>query len=227
MRGLDGEAIFDGMKLVLGTPAYRRQVDVEHVVQCMHLAAACVAPIEFLGFSYAESYCLDWSRNQLLYLALERGADWLLLVDADTFHRDAADTLRMLREGEERGAAVIGAPVRMRGRTAQYNVRARQGEDYFVVERDWFFGRVQAVDAIGTAFMAVSCNWMRTAWPQQPWFVTRPVAGREPRVLSEDLAFCSEVTRRGGKIFVDGRFNPTHVGAELTAEPGQSAWIDG
>jgi len=210
------------LKLTLATPAYRRQVDVEHVVQGMALQAACRADPRFQlhGFSHADSYSLDWARNRLLLGAIQTGSDWLLFVDADTYHRDAGETLRMIGDGDRLGAAVIAAPVRMRGRLALFNVRERRGDDYFPVEHAAIAGQVREVDAVGTAFMAIRCAWLREHWPAQPWFVTTQLPGPEPRLLSEDLGFCRGVRERGGRVFVDGRFTPTHVGAEAGAEPG-------
>ncbi len=210
------------IKLVLATPAYRRQVDVEHVAQGIGLRLACDQDgrFEFHGFSFADSYALDWARNRLLQGALATGADWLLTIDADTYHRRAPDVLRMIGDGDKQGAAVIAAPVRCRGKATVFNVRERRGDEYYpAVEAAWR-ERVVEVDAIGTAFMAVACGWIRRHWPGQPWFVTRHLAGAAPRILSEDLSFCEGVKDRGGRVFVDGRFTPIHVGAADAEEPG-------
>jgi hypothetical protein len=217
------------LRLVLAVPAYRRLVDVEHVVQGIELRLACDADarFQFLGFSFADSYSLDWARNRLLHGAIGLGADWLLTVDADTHHRRAPETLRMIADGDKLGAAVIAAPVRTRGRAALLNVRERRGAEYFLREPAQFRQQVTEVDAIGTAFMAISCRWFRRFWPDQPWFVTRHLSGNEPRILSEDLAFCEGVKNRGGRVFVDGRFEPVHVGAEAApADPGSAAEVE-
>ena len=212
------------IKLVLATPAYRRLVDVEHVVQGISLRMACLEDRRFAfhGFSFADSYSLDWARNRLLHGALLTGADWLITVDADVYHRRASDILAMVADGDRLGAAVIAAPVRTRGNQAMFNARERRGADYFPIELERMQGQIIEVDAVGTGFMAIHCPWFRRFWPEQPWFLTRHLPGAEPRILSEDLSFCEGVKDRGGRVMVDGRFVPIHHGAEHLADPGES-----
>jgi hypothetical protein len=201
------------LKVSLATPAYRRQVDVEHVWQGISLCLACIDDIHLLGYSYADSYCLDWSRNHLLHQALEAGADWLLTVDADTYHTDPEDTLRMIRAGQEREAALISAPVLLRGRRAKYNAfDIRDDQLHYPIAKERFEGKVVEVNAVGAAYLAINLGWFRARWPEQPWFLSTPLPGPQPRVRSEDLTFCAGVRHRGGVILVDGRFEPRHVG---------------
>lgn len=172
------------------------------------------------GIQDTQSCSIDWSRNWFLTAALEAGSDWLLMCDADTWHGNmpgrptvtnpAGDILRMLETGAERQAAVIAAPVRMRGR-AGYNVFAA-GEAPHIVEPTEWAGRVVEVDRIGTAFMAISCAWIRACWPEQPWFLTQQLPGPKPKKIGEDVNFCDGVRARGGVILADGRYEPNHIG---------------
>lgn len=204
-------------RVALGTPCYRRQVDMMHVEQALRLMMACTqaSGFEFVGVTRTDSCNLDWSRNSLLTYALDANCDWLVMVDADTYHVEAKDTLRMVAHAESLGAAVVAAPVKMRRRSDGYNVRRREG-DKLVHFNDWR-GEVSPVDAIGTAFMAINCRWIRRSWPDQPWFLTTHLPGPKPERVGEDINFCLEVRQRGGMILCDGRFEPRHEGAEYAA----------
>jgi hypothetical protein len=165
-----------------------------------------------LDFINTESYSIEWSRNRLLWQAMQRGADWVLMMDADTFHAKTPDLIRMLETGQESGAAVIASPVKMRGRFG-YNVFEVADDVVRHVDPQSWQGRVSGVDRIGTACFAISADWIKEPWPNQPWFVTQQLDGDEPRKIGEDVTFCDRVRERGGKILADGRFEPVHVGA--------------
>lgn len=198
------------MHIALCIPAYRRQVDIGHVYQALNLAAVLVkAQTHSLDAINTESCSIEWSRNRLLWQAMERGADWTFMCDADTFHPKTTDLVRMIETGEEQGAAVIASPVRMRGRSG-HNVFASGGE---FVHPDTWRDRVVAVERIGTAYFAISSKWIKGHWPNQPWFLTQQLEGSEPKKIGEDVTFCDRVRERGGVILADGRFEPVHVGA--------------
>lgn len=202
------------IRIAIGTPCYRRSVDMRHIEQALKLMAACTpaSGFEFIGVTQTDSCNLDWSRNSLLTFAIENRCDWLLMVDADTYHVGAADTLRMIGEADRARAAVAAAPVKMRRRSDGYNVRRVEGGEVRIFE-DWR-GKLVEVDAVGTAFMAISCRWIVEHWREQPWFLTRHLPGPKPERLGEDVCFCLGVRERGGVVLCDGRFEPHHEGAE-------------
>lgn len=202
------------LRIAVGTPCYRRQVDVMHVQQIMRLMLACSpqSGFELVGHTYTDTCNVDRSRNLLVTYALKAKCDWLLMVDADTHHVAEADTVRMIKTGETYGAAVIAAPVKMRRRSDGYNVRRREGGQ--LAKFEGWRGEVGQVDAIGTAFFAVNCGWIRQRWPEQPWFQTLHLPGETPTSIGEDISFCHEVGKREGLILCDGRFEPRHEGAD-------------
>ena len=168
------------LRLALGIPAYRRVVDVGHVHQALALGATMHAyrdRVALAGLFYTDRGLVDAARNQLLAEALGANADVLLMCDADTFHGTALEILRMTADLEVREAAVIAAPVRLRG--GGVNVYAvEDGKPRQLAAPDG----IAPVDRIGTAFMAISCRWVRVHWPEQPWFATRHLPGPMPSV---------------------------------------------
>lgn len=204
------------IRFLVGIPAYRRQVDIGHVYQMMQYAALSAQSdrVSLIGMVDADSCSIDWSRNMLMHKAIKQGADWLLMCDADTFWANPADGFNMMIEGENQRAAVIAAPVRRR-KARDFNVVQKDGDKEQRLDPEDFRGKVIEANRIGTAFMAVRCGWFVKNWPEQPWFLTQQLTGPEPKKIGEDYSFCDGVSSRGGKILVDGRFEPIHVGDDV------------
>ena len=206
------------INVFFGIPAYRGQVHYGHVMQMQSLVASIFLarskgiPLTLRGVMCPESCSVDWARNTLLHHALKDESDWLFTCDADTFYASGNHIVQMIGAGYESGAAVVAAPVRMRGKNSTFNV-LKMGEGRQLVDPESWKGKVIEVDRIGTAFMAINCNWIRQHWPEQPWFVTRQLPGPVPNKIGEDMTFCDGVRERGGLILADGRFEPHHVGA--------------
>lgn len=210
------------IRVAIGIPAYTSRVSAGHLLQAAQLSWAwCRNGLPSPYFITVDSAGVDKARNILVAKALQAKADWLLMCDADTYHPIAPAIWEMLATGEKRGAAVIGAPVKMRKRDG-YNVS--RGDDFALVPPDEFRNAVIEVDRIGTAFTAINLKWIAEHWGDAPWFqfIYKP-AGATVDVLGEDYAFCGGVKQRGGLILADGRFEPVHV--EATNEMGMLSAI--
>lgn len=199
---------------MFGVPAYRGQVHHGHVLQMASLAGAVMSArgtVSLRGMLFPDSCFVQWSRNYMLYTALQDGADWLLMCDADTYTDDATNLIRMVRDADRSGAAVVAAPYKIRGGSGYAVARKPGGQ----LAREDFAGQLLEVDRIATGCMAVRCGWIREQWPEQPWFDARPTTGADgsPRMLGEDISFCDGVRQRAGTVLADGRFEPFHVGS--------------
>jgi len=122
------------------------------------------------------------------------------------------------------GVAMIAAPVRGRGgksgvcvqklvleRTPAGDIIKRPGEALTLGE---LTGKVQPVGRIGGAFIVISLDWLRTHWPDPPWFVMEnayPQGSRPSNARGEDYTFCDGIYKRNGLVLCDGRFVPSHV----------------
>ena len=208
------------IRVAYGVPAYRRGIDIGHNYQAFSLgmlSALVKDRIAVVSLHDADTCDVAHSRNLLLHSALKSGADWLLMMDGDTFHVSAdtltapSQILRMIEDANEHGAAVAAAPVKMRGRDG-YNVAIRRGDEYIQIEREDIGDRMIPVERIGTACMAVNCHWIKDYWPEQPWFDTAQIPGEIPRREGSDYRFCDAVRARGGAVLCDARFEPKHVG---------------
>jgi hypothetical protein len=204
------------VKVALGIPAYREQVNVSHLPEVVSIVASLLATqgrMQWGGFFHVDSACVAHARNHLVYQAIEHGADWLLMMDADTFCIPQEGKLHpaipMLLTAQAHGAQVIAAPVRRR-RTESYNAAFAAAGTWLLVEPGDFAGKVVEVQRAGTAYMAIDLNWLRSRWLLSPWFSMSFPESAEPRWIGEDFSFCDTVRERGGQILLDGRFEPEH-----------------
>lgn len=217
------------LSVALSIPAYRKQVGTGLLVQVQNMTAyALVRRLRSVTL-FADSSSLDWCRNRLLFDAVKHDSEWCLMTDADTCCTHADQIYRMLDEGNRRRAAVIGAPVKMRGRPG-FNVQVQTADHvlrYLTPEE--LAGKVLPVTHIGTALFAIRCGWIVRNWWPGPWFQTTQILDENgPQKLGEDFTFCRAVARRGGLVLADGRVSTDHV--HLTSESfmaveGGPEWI--
>ncbi len=218
------------MKILLGFPAYRGHVHALHLAQVANLMAAGGKYGHGFAVTYADSCSVDWSRNMLIHMAMRGGCDWMLMCDADTVYPGGPDNrdpgseiLRMLHDGARLQAAVIAAPVPMRGRPGKPLNVARITEDGKEENppAEEIYGRVQAVDRIGTGFFAVNMRWLSAFWSEKecaetkaPWFNGHQrwvMPENRPGWEGEDYKFCDGVRKREGQVYCDGRIQPWHI----------------
>ncbi len=181
------------IRIGVGIPAYMSKVSAGHMMQAGQLAwawakAGLPAPL----FLTVDSAGVDKARNLLVAKATLQAI------------------YQMIADGDKAGAAVIGAPVKMRNRPG-YNVS--RGDKYELVAEEEWRKKVVDVDRIGSAFTAINMRWMAANWPLSPWFKFDHIEGPNPESVGEDYYFCAQVKARGGAILADGRFEPIHVGA--------------
>lgn len=199
------------IRLAIGIPAYGSRVSAGHLLQAGQLAWAwCRNGLPAPFFLTVDSAGVDKARNILIAKSRDAKADWLLMCDADTYYPLPQAIWEMIAEGHKRGAAVIGAPVKMRKREG-YNVS--RGDSFALVPEAEWRKQVVEVDRIGTAFTAINIPWLVQHWENSPWFRFEHIEGPQPETVGEDYAFCAGVKKRGGRIYADGRFEPVHVSA--------------
>lgn len=244
------------VKLAVSLPAYGGKLDVGHAGMWMSFGftlAASEARFDLVMFGATDVNPVADARNFAVDAALRAGADWLVMLDSDTYYEgeDPEDIptggyqlLEMVSTGQRlheisrgvggglavnkdgggasrwaAGVAMIGAPVVSRGwdpprRTLWIDDDRGVPQ---VAEEAAYAGKVVEISRLGAACVAVNVAWLRDAWPDPPWYyharVGGPAATREQllRSVGEDVAFCDEARRRGGRIYADGRFLPKHV----------------
>jgi len=207
------------LRLAIGIPAYGGRITAEHAKMWLefgNVLAQSHERFELVMQGFVDLQPVDRARNMLLARAMLTRADWLLMIDADTWvesdtpHCDAGlFLLRMISDADRAGATVVGAPVVCR--TTDRDEKLKLSVWHRVAdttEADHDRQRLQAAtsvfgvgecDAIGAACMAINLHKIGEAC-----FAFTPE-------LSEDLEFCRQVKMAGGKIIVDGRVRTGHL----------------
>jgi len=164
---------------------------------------------------------LTLQRNALV--ARMRG-DWILFIDSDMYWQP--DAVRRLIESKaelenDHGVEVdvLGALCFRRGFPHQptlYRSTTKEGGPYRSLEQ-WAEGYVE-VDATGMAFALVTkMAFERIAGNPMPSYEERREHDRHPDfftwhgAVGEDLRFCQNVRKAGGRIFVDTRIEIGHM----------------
>lgn len=194
------------LKLAIGVPAYRGTVCSGHVPMWTQFGAACARvpdEVSVVMLGHVDTCGVDRARNALVRQASKAGADWLLMVDSDTFAVHGKDLLRMVLDRPV-DAAVVGAPVIRRGGAAEPNVWAWDETADRHVACHWQSSAMSyaAVDAVGAAILALNLTTAARVGAVFAW-----VEG-----MSEDLWFCRQIRRACESIYVDRRVATVHLG---------------
>lgn len=198
------------INLAVGLPAYKSTLAVGHARMWLQFGAAVATWPNVALKSYIEmDMCgIDRARNFLVAHAMSQGAEWLLMVDSDTWVDEGSKLLKMIAEADRVGGAIVGAPVMRRTQDGQLKLNAfrrnGEGEGYEAVPIESM--KLSArnpvlvnVDAIGAAVMAIDLRRIGDA------------EFRFTGKLSEDLDFCQQIQNRGGVIYCDPTITTRHV----------------
>ncbi len=202
------------INLAVGLPCYGGKLCAEQArmwVEFGNTLGASAERFKLVMFGYVDINGIDKARNQLVHDAITARADWLLMIDADTWVESTGTAgddagfqiLRMISEAERHAppAAIVGAAVVRR------QLADDRGADAVAVydsagtrlasnELDRPFTEV---GAIGAAVMAINIG--RTLDANFAFVET----------ASEDLNFCRQVRERGGLILIDSRVRTGHL----------------
>jgi len=208
------------IKIAVGIPAYGGRVAVGQAKQWLAFGAAMhkaisIGHADFTTFITMDVCGVDRARNFLLAHAMAQGADWLLMVDADTWTDNGGGLLAMILAGAKLGAAIIGAPVyRSVDGKQMLNVYWRENDQRVCINpRDMRAGGIQPfeVDSIGSAVVAIDLHQ-----------VPVDLSFKFTEDVSEDLYFCDGIKKAGGKIYCDRRVETNHIKLyTMTYKPGE------
>lgn len=231
------------LKLAVCTMAYGGQISAHHMKMWIEFGQAVERNrlgLELALTLYMDTNPVDRARNIAMALAMRANADWLLMVDADTFavrgpHEDvdAGDVLlNMLHDAASAGATAVVAPVMSRSAAKRhpmaYTLRRDEPYDYWQgmplvpIRVDQPPAGLVPIDSAASAIMAVNL-----AFAAQHDLTFRFVeATPTQQGLSEDHEFCRQVRAAGGKIFCDTRIVTGHMArpqAVFCGDPGTYA----
>lgn len=195
------------IKLAVGLPAYRGIIASGQAKMYMEIGAALAKnkeAIQLIMIADIDVCGVDRARNMLVAHAMKQGADWLLMVDSDTWVDAGQDLIRMVIEAPQ-DAALVGAAVRVRG-TGSLNVfRMNMKTDELEAIKGWLdHHRYEEVDAIGGAVIAINLHRIHNVdfrWRYK----------ENGRSVSEDINFCQNLRAFDEKVYLDTRVRTKHV----------------
>ena len=154
---------------------------------------------------------LEWKRDNLARLALERGTDYLLWIDSDqTFEPDAL--VRLMAHDKPIIAGIYRS--RHDGRVNAF------GFDNQPIKRR---SGIEQVAAVGFGFVLMKTQILKRIG--HPWFATTIAPdGRLQR--SEDIHFCNQARQAGFSIWVDHDLDIGHRSEVTLAVERQSENVD-
>lgn len=206
------------IRLILGGPSYRMEVDARHAAHLVTFALRASlprvaakknfagklrhlvtpSPVSILGTMYEHGTPVAYARNHLFTGALEvDDATHLLWLDSDcSFVPSQIELyLHALLTLGDRPMFVVPTPQRDRVVNVWETAETRA--------RVFLDGELRACHAGGFGCVVFNLAWYRAHWPKSPWFqdLWDPAIG----YVSEDVGHCHALIARG--------FQPLYAGA--------------
>jgi hypothetical protein len=181
-----------------------------------------LSPDQYISQIIVQGHVLTLQRNQCIQ---RMQGDWIIFIDDDmTFQPDA---IRRLVETQIKfDLDMVGGLCFQRGEPHQPTMYMREtptAGNYVFLE-DWAEDEVVEVDATGMAFVLITKRLLEAIAGEFPPFDER-VNRRAPSYFrwdekgyGEDLTFCQDVKKAGGRIFVDTSIKTGHIGEQVITE---------
>lgn len=179
-----------------------------------------LAPDENIGLFIIQGHVLTLQRNECIR---NMEGDWIIFIDDDmTFQPDAIR--RLVETQREHDLDMVGALCFQRGDPYQPTLYMREqpNDGNYVFLEDWERDSVVEVDATGMAFVLITKRLLEAIAGEFPSREHRLTKSKPPayfrwdeRGFGEDMTFCQDVKKAGGRIFVDTSIKTGHIG-EIT-----------
>ncbi len=205
------------IRLAIGVPAYGGMIASEQITMWAEIGGALAGDpedaISLRAIMNVDTCGVDRARNLLIDNARRVGAEWLLMIDADTWivqgdHDPPTGTqlFTMIVDAAKVDATIVGAPVQRRdgGGLTVYEYETIPSPAHLVpidtrrVPRRFMPTELIEVGAVAPAVMAINLKKI-----DQLRFVVTDT-------LDEGIYLCQEVRKLGGKIMCDGRVRTAH-----------------
>lgn len=214
------------IRLILGGPSYRMEVDARHAAHLVTFALRASLPrprkktfggvkrdppdIVILGTAYEHGTPVAYARNHLFGGALGvEDATHLLWLDSDcSFPPDQIDWIltalrSWVREPALASSPLLGVPAPQRDRAL--NVWKDERTKVVRLATD---GGVRPCHAVGFGCVMFDLRWYRREWPAAPWFQDR--WDSEIGYISEDYGHCRALAARGHQPLYAGAYVDHH-----------------
>lgn len=193
------------MKLVYYTPAYRQLISVRTRINYARIVRdlALENPEHSVVDLWSDFCSIPRARNWALRTALESGADYILMQDADVFADRSVNLFTELRNGLADATAIAAAtPLR---RTIQF-------DGPMMLNVQPVKPGVYDCDTIGSGVLLIDLKRLKTLTGHRgPWFANLYSDDGCVVTMSEDIYFCHAVRNAGGKVRAHAGLPMSHV----------------
>jgi hypothetical protein len=183
-----------------------------------------LGPDENVGQFIVQGHVLTLQRNECIR---NMAGDWILFIDDDmTWQPDAIR--RLVQTQRDHDLDMVGALCFQRGDPYQPTLYMREQatSGNYVFLEDWDRDSVVEVDATGMAFVLITKRLLERIAGEFPSLETRTSKGSRPpsyfrwdeKGFGEDMTFCQDAKKAGGRIFVDTSIKTGHIGEHTITE---------
>lgn len=184
-------------KITVGIPSYDH-IKTETVISLLQLQAISDLPLTFF---LNQSLYIDYSRNQLVEVALQNGSSHLMFIDSDIqFQPDGV--ARLLAHDKD----IVGGYYNTRRGNNPIRVKGPEG---FAVPDPLPASMFQCI-VLPTGFMLIKLECLQKL--QRPYF---SVITHEKGTVGEDVNFCRKAHDAGIEIYCDPTIQLGHVGKQI------------
>jgi hypothetical protein len=199
-------------KVLLGTPCYDGQVNVEFLHSLLGtLSLSSQHDVAIYPIQICHDALIQRARNDLVRMALESDCDHLVFVDSDQ-EWDPEWIFKLLDHPVD---LVAGTVPKKSDVNIDFNVKALPEGLPEPVN-----GLIE-VESVGTGFISISKKALQTVWDMSPEYkdsgkTTRMAFDVQIRddgdLISEDNVFCAKWRKSGGKVWIDPTMTCNHIG---------------
>jgi hypothetical protein len=183
-----------------------------------------LGPDENIGQFIIQGHVLTLQRNECIR---NMAGDWILFIDDDMTWQPNA-IRRLVETQREHDLDMVGALCFQRGEPYQPTLYMREQatSGNYVFLEDWERDSVVEVDATGMAFVLITKRLLERIAGEFPSLEARTSKGSRPpsyfrwdeKGFGEDMTFCQDVMKAGGRIFVDTSIKTGHIGEHTITE---------
>lgn len=179
-------------------------------------------PTDYVAQYIVQGHVLTQQRNECIH---RMQGDWIIFIDDDmTFQPEAIKQL--VETQRQYDFDMVGGLCFQRGDPFQPTMYMREAptNGNYVFLEDWDDGGIVEVDATGLAFVLITKRLLEAIAGEFPSWEERqkrkaPAYFRwDEKGFGEDLTFCQDVKKAGGRIFINTAIKTGHIGEHVITE---------
>lgn len=146
--------------------------------------------MEYINSYVPMNYTVPDAQNLIVKEALEKGFEWLLLIEDDTAPQPDA-FVRLNKYMRDRTVPVISGVYFSRSEPSEPLVFRGRGNSVYW---DWKFGDLVWCDGVPTGFLLIHCSILKAMWDESPEYISKGQTVRRVFDVPEEVRMNPELT---------------------------------